>query len=219
VTVAAVILSATIEGSLALADGVASVRRIADVAWAGGAIPIIVVAADPDGSVAAALAGSEAILQPPVDVAAGLAGHAAAGMDAALGRIRETTAILVWPARSCWVDAETVTSLIEAHGADAVPVVRPTYRAEPGWPALVPVAHRPALSTLAPEAPFPGLFDALTASGIEVRTVEVGDPGVAVDAGTARADLPPFDGPPGPTSGVHHEWGATAAADRPDTGR
>ena len=38
-TVAAAILSASPEGSLALADGVARVRRLADVAWAGGAIP------------------------------------------------------------------------------------------------------------------------------------------------------------------------------------
>ena len=59
-TVAAVILSATAEGALAETLGQARVRRLADIAWSGGALPIVVVAPDPDGAVAAALVGSEA---------------------------------------------------------------------------------------------------------------------------------------------------------------
>ncbi len=218
-TVAAVILIATVEGALALADGVPGVRRIADAAWAGGAIPIVVVAADPDGALTEALAGSEAVLAPPADAAAGPVGEVVTGIDAAIARIRETTAVLAWPAGRPWVDAETVTSLIEAHGSHAGPVVRPAYRAEPGWPALIPVGHRAVLVTIPATAPLPHLLDALAGSGVDVRVVEVGDPGVVVEAGTTRADLPPFDGPPGPTSGAHHEWGATAVADRLDGGR
>lgn len=217
-TVAAVILSATVEGSLALADGVARVRRLADVAWAGGAIPIVVVAADPDGAVAAALAGSEAILRGPADAAAGPAGQIAAGISTAMEAIGETDAVLVWPARLCWVDAESVTSLIEAHGADHAPILRPAYGGEAGWPTLVPVAHVDALAALGPDLVPTDLIDALAASGIGVRAVEVGDPGVVIDADSSRSHLPPYDGPPGPASGVHHEWGA-AAADRSDEGR
>lgn len=217
-TVAAVILSATVGGSLALVDGVARVRRLADVGWAGGAIPIVVVAADPDGAVDAALAGSEAILRGPVDAAAGPVGQIAAGIGTAIGTIGETDAVLVWPARFCWVDAESVTSLIEAHGADPAPILRPAYGGEAGWPALVPVAHVDALAGLDPDLTPTDLIDALAASGIGIRDVEVGDPGVTIDADTSRSELPPYDGPPGPASGVHHEWGA-AWADRPDPGR
>ena len=61
-TVAAVILAATPESALADADGQPRVRRLVDVAWAGGAVPVIVVAPDPDGLVAAALAGAPATL-------------------------------------------------------------------------------------------------------------------------------------------------------------
>jgi len=216
-TVAAVILSASPEGSLALADGVARVRRLADVAWAGGAIPIVVVSADPDGAVAKSLAGSEAVLRPPADHSGGPAGQMAAGIATATAAIRETDAVLLWPARLCWVDAETVTSLIEAHGADPDPVLRPAYAGEPGWPVLVPAPHIGMLAALAPELMPPAIVDALAASGIEVRAVDVGDPGVIFDSRTPRESLPPFDGPPGPTSGIHHAWGATAA-DRTDAG-
>jgi CTP:molybdopterin cytidylyltransferase MocA len=217
-TVAAVILSASPEGSLALADGVARVRRIADVAWAGGAIPIVVVAADPDGAVSDVLAGSEALLRPPADPAGGPVGQMAAGIATATATIRETDAVLLWPARLCWVDAETVTSLIEAHGADPDPVLRPAFAGEVGWPVLVPETHAAALAAVGPGLMPPDVIDALAATGVAVRAIEVGDPGVVLDAGTAREDLPAYGGPPAPTSGVYHEWGATAA-DRSDAGR
>ena len=46
-TVAAVILAASVESALGDAAGVARVRRIADAAWAGGATPIVVVSPKP----------------------------------------------------------------------------------------------------------------------------------------------------------------------------
>ena len=64
-TVAAVILSATAEGALADTLGQPRVRRLADLAWSGGALPIVVLAPDPDGAVAAALVGSEAVYGSP----------------------------------------------------------------------------------------------------------------------------------------------------------
>ena len=64
VTVAAVILAASVEAALADGDGVPRIRRIADTAWAGGAMPIIVVSPDPDGTVAKALTGAPML--PPV---------------------------------------------------------------------------------------------------------------------------------------------------------
>ena len=42
------------------------------------------------------------------------------------------------------------------------------------------------------------LFADLEAAGVPFRVVETGDPGVIHDVSTARADLPPYDGPPEP---------------------
>ena len=64
-TVAAIILSASPEAALAIADGLPGVRRIADAAWSGGAMPLVVVAHDPEGAVAAALAGAPVTLAEP----------------------------------------------------------------------------------------------------------------------------------------------------------
>lgn len=52
-TIAAVILAASPESALAELEGQTRVRRIADAAWSGGAIPIVVVSFDPHGAVAA----------------------------------------------------------------------------------------------------------------------------------------------------------------------
>ena len=93
-----------------------SVRRIADVAWSGGAVPIIVVAHDPDGTVAAALAGAPVTLAEPAPAEAGPAGQMVRGIEVALDEVRDTSGALIWPARMAWVGPETVTSMIEAHG-------------------------------------------------------------------------------------------------------
>ena len=64
-TVAAVILAATPASALADAAGRPAVRRIAETAWAGGAMPLIVVSAGPRRRRRTALAGSEAVLVAP----------------------------------------------------------------------------------------------------------------------------------------------------------
>jgi CTP:molybdopterin cytidylyltransferase MocA len=99
VTVAAIILSASPDGAVADADGMPAVRRIADAAWSGGASPVVVVSLDPDGAVAAALAGAPVTLAEPVPAERGPAAQIARGMDVALAEVRETTGALVWPAR------------------------------------------------------------------------------------------------------------------------
>ena len=70
-TVAAVILAASPASALADADGTPGVRRLTDVAWSGGATPVVVCSFDPDGAVTAALANAEATLVDPVDPRAG----------------------------------------------------------------------------------------------------------------------------------------------------
>jgi CTP:molybdopterin cytidylyltransferase MocA len=129
--------------------------------------------------------------------------------------VSDTDAALVWPARLAWVDAETVTTLIAAHGQDRATVLRPTYGGVAGWPILLPTAHLEALRTLATDRMPDELFDDLAAAGVPLRELESGDPGVVHPVTTPRADLPPYDGPPKPADAHAHEWGA-AAADEPD---
>lgn len=213
VTVAAVILAARPETALADADGLPAVRRIAEVAWSGGAIPVVVVSADPNGSVAAALVGTEAHLIASAPVAAGPVGQICHGIDAAVGLVGETDGVLIWPAAMAWPDPETITSLIEGHGTDPGSILRPQFDAEPGWPALLPVLLLEQLRRL-PAGRMPDeLIQDLASGGCAVRILDLGDPGAVTDASVARTDLPPYRGPSEPASGHVHEWGATAADD------
>jgi CTP:molybdopterin cytidylyltransferase MocA len=214
-TVAAVILAARPESALADADGTPAVRRLADVAWSGGATPVVVCSFDPDEAVSRALANAEATLTEPVAVEQGPVGQITNAIDVARGLVIETAAALVFPARLAWVDAETVTTLIAAHGADRDLIIRPTWHGEAGWPVLVPVRHVDSLRRLATDRLPDDLLQDLEAAGAPFRRIETGDPGVTHDLSTPRSDLPPYDGPPEPADPHAHEWGA-AAADEPD---
>jgi CTP:molybdopterin cytidylyltransferase MocA len=211
-TVAAVILSATAEGAVAPTEGQPRVRRLADIAWSGGALPVIVVSPDPDGAVAAALLGSEAVHGSPAPMEAGPAGQMLRGAELAMAEVRDTTAVLLWPSRLTWVGPETITTLIEAHGLDSETLLRPAWQGDPGWPVLLPTAYLAALAAVGPDRMPPDVIDDLAAS-IPSRVVEVGDPGVIHDVDTARADLPTYEGPPDPPAGHTHEWGADVATE------
>ena len=210
-TVAAVILAAQPASALSEVEGVANARRLADTAWAGGALPIVVVSLDPDGAVANALAGSPAVLAAPAPQEAGPVGQVCRGIDVARAEMDSADAALVWPAQMGWVDAETVTSLIEAHGTDRSTVLRPAFQGETGWPALVPIVHLETLRGM-DRALMPGPLLETLAGAVGGRLVELGDPGAVHDLDTRRADLPPFEGPTEPASANHHEWGSPAAA-------
>ncbi len=211
-TVAAVILSATSEGALADTLGQPRVRRLADLAWSGGALPIVVVAADPDGAVAAALIGSEAVYGSPAPTETGPAGQMIRGAELALAEVSDTTAVLIWPARMTWVGPETITSLIEAHGTARGAMLRPTWHDDPGWPVLLPTSQLAALRAVAPDRMPPDVIEDLAAA-IPSRLVEVGDPGVAFDVETDPANMPAYEGPPDPSAGHTHEWGADVTAE------
>lgn len=209
-TVAAVILSASPEGAIADADGVPSVRRIADAAWSGGASPVVVVSFDPAGAVAAALAGAPVTLAEPAPAEQGPKAQMARGVEVALAEVHELTGALIWPARMTWVGPETVTSLIEAHGvADGILV--PTFEGDAGWPVLLPVAALDALRAVASDRMPADIVADLRAAGVTATELDLGDPGTTHDRSTARADLPPYVGPSGPAGGHVHEWGAGLA--------
>ncbi len=215
-TVAAVILAASPESALADAAGTPAARRIADAAWAGGATPVVVVAADPAGALAAALATAQVTLLEPPPAGVGAAGQVADGMAAASRLVAATSGALVWPARHAWADAETVTTLIEAHGEAPTKVLRPAHHGVAGWPALLPLAALDRMAGLAPTAPLDDLLDGLAAGGLEVRLVDTGDPGTTHDITVPLTALPAFDGPRRPDDGLEREWGAPAAAQSDD---
>lgn len=213
-TVAAVVLAPPPVAALVDEAGRPVVRAIADAALAGGALPIVVVSPDPDGALRAGLAGTEATVAAPAPgTEPGIAWYVA-GVEVAATAVNGTTAALLWPGRHAWVDPETATSLIEAHGVRPAAVLRPAYAGEPGFPVLIPTAYADRLAALSglrgPEA-----IERLAAAGVPVETIELGDPGAIHDASTPRTDLPPYLGPSEPASGHVHEWGA-AAADGPD---
>ncbi len=205
-TVAALLLPASAEEALTRIDGRPLVRRLVDAAWAGGAVPVIVSVDDPAGDVAAALAGAPATLIPR--------GDALDGIAAAVREVSETDAVMVWPTAYAWVDPETLTSLIEAHGVKPREVLRPSYEGTAGWPVLVPVqvvvmtTDRPGDRTVE---------EALAAIEAPVRLLDLGDPGTAHDRSIARSELAPYLGPSSPTSGLTHEWGSPAGQE-PDPG-
>jgi CTP:molybdopterin cytidylyltransferase MocA len=215
VTVAAVILFARPEGALADAAGRSAARRMVETAWAGGATPIVVCCADPGGAIAAALAGSPAILAEPAPVEMGPVGQIVNGVRVAQARVTETEAALVWPGRMAWVDAETVTSLIEAHGASREALLRPRYEGEVGWPALLPVTLLETFAALRRDQMPDALLDDLAAAGAALEAVDTGDPGTVHDVSTPIEQLPAYQGPPEPVAGTSPEWGVSAA-DMPD---
>jgi CTP:molybdopterin cytidylyltransferase MocA len=216
-TVAAVVLAASVESALQDAAGRPSVRRIVESAWAGGAVPIVVVADDPEGAVARALEGSPARLIGPAPKESGPIGQIVRGMREATRQVVETDAALVWPARMVWADPETVTSLIERHGIAEQFLLRPMYDGTAGWPALLPLALLDRLETLSPDRMPDDLLADLETAGVPVERVDVGDPGAVHDRDTPIDSLPTYQGPPEPAGGPPPEWGLEDAADREDT--
>ncbi len=205
-TVAAVILSATAEGALTEALGQPRVRRLADIAWSGGAMPVLVLSPDLDGAVARALNGAEAEHHLPAPAEAGPIGQMIRGSELAQADVHGTTAVLLWPARMTWVGPETVTSLIEAHGVAPDRMLRPTWQDEAGWPLLVPLAYLDTLRAIDPTLMPDAIYASLGAS-IPTVDIELGDPGVRHDADTPYHELPAYEGPPDPPAGHTHEWG------------
>ena len=210
-TVAAVILSATTEGALADTLGQPRVRRIVDIAWSGGALPVVVCAPDPDGAVAAALVGAEATSGGAGPAEIGPGGQMVRGADLARAEVQGTSGVLLWPARLAWVGPETVTSLIETHGMEPSALLRPEWAGEPGWPVLLPVAALEVLRGLDPGLAPDAVIDALAAR-IPTRVLDLGDPGTTIDVDTPFDALPAYEGPSDPPAGHTHEWGADVAS-------
>jgi CTP:molybdopterin cytidylyltransferase MocA len=209
-TVAAVILSSTTESALADTLGQPRVRRLVDIAWSGGALPVVVVAPDPDGAVTASLVGTEAVYGSPAPAETGPVGQMLRGAELARQEVSDISGVLLWPGRMTWVGPESITSLIEAHGVQAASMLRPGWHGEAGWPVLLPMASLDHLRAVAPDRMPPDVIDEVSRH-VAMRVIEVGDPGVTMDVDTPFGDLPPYEGPPDPPGGHTHEWGEAVA--------
>jgi CTP:molybdopterin cytidylyltransferase MocA len=208
-TVAAVILAATAERAVADILGRPLVRRLAEIAWSGGAVPVVVVAPERDGMVGNSLAGSSAILAEPAPPALGPIGQISRGIEVARRSVSETGAVLIWPARMAWVDPETVTSLLQAHGMDPGRLLRPSWQGRAGWPVLLPMSRVADLAWVPPTAVPDEAMDILVRRGVPQRTIDLGDPGVVIDIETPRDQLPAYEGPATPVAPIP-EWGSPA---------
>lgn len=217
-TVAAVILAGSPESALADVEGQSRVRRIADAAWSGGALPIVVVSFDPGGAVAASLAGASVTLAEPVPKPEGApARQMARGIDVAGSLVNDLSGAFIWPASMVWVSPETITSLIEAHGVDRSTMLRPAYQGDAGWPVLLPRERASILTSVAPDRMPDDILADLVSAGVASRSVEVGDPGVTHDASVPRDQLPAYFGPTEPAAPHSHEWGAALADSAEDS--
>ena len=206
-TVAAVVLAGSPGDTLRDVGGVAAIRRIADIAWAGGALPIVIVPED-EGSVAdldLPLSGASGAVIGEAGPELSRLERVSMGLATARREVDGTDAALVWPGRYVHVDAETVTSLIEAHGADRSVVLVPSYEGTPGWPILLPLDASEALLHMG-DAALADLASALRGAGVVTRLVELGDPGITHDLGTDPEALPRFVGPAEPV-GRAQDWG------------
>ena len=135
------------------------------------------------------------------------------GVELAVAEVRDTTAVLLWPARMTWVGPETITTLIETHGLDHATVLRPAWQGEPGWPVLLPTAHLAALRAIAPDRMPPDVIADLVAT-LPSRDRRGRRPGRDPRRRHAIArPCPPYEGPPDPPGGRSHEWGADVAAE------
>lgn len=216
VTVAAVIHFDAAQDALIDTAGRPAVRRMVEAAWAGGATPIVIVSDDPAGAIASALAGSPAVLAEPAPGGSGAGAHIARGFDVATAQVTETDAVLVWPGRMGWVDAETLTSLIELHGVERDVVLRPHYAAQAGWPVLIPAQLAARLAALPTGLTTEQLIERL-GSEHGLSLFDTGDPGTVHDSSVPLEEMPPYAGPPEPARPAP-EWGLAAAdlgEDRP----
>ena len=217
-TVAAVVLVRESRAALAPADGEPALRRLAQAAWAGGALPTVVIAGDGPDELRGAVADLGLTLTTPgANEPHGIAWFTH-GIRTAVATVAETSAALLWPWRYVWVDPETVTSLVEAHGATPDSIIRAAYGGRPGFPILIPTSLIDRLASLS------GLggeqaVEALAAAGVPVRVVELGDPGIVTDLSTPRGELPAYQGPPEPAGGPPPDWNSALAAQASDERR
>jgi CTP:molybdopterin cytidylyltransferase MocA len=200
-TVAAIVMVPEPAVALAPVDEEPPLRRGAQSAWAGGALPTIVVMPRSSDEARQAVADLAVTFAAPSDDEPKGIAWFVRGMRTARETVVETTAALLWPVPRVWVDPETVTSLIEAHGTEPEAILRPAYKAQGGFPILVPLALMDQLGAQSGKHGEEAIAE-IVARGAPQKLLELGDPGIVHDIATPRSELPPYQGPDRPANAL-----------------
>jgi CTP:molybdopterin cytidylyltransferase MocA len=218
-TVAAVVLVPEPQAALAPADGEPALRRLAQTAWSGGA------SADggrrvrgPTNCCGRRRRSLGHADQPGPDEPHGIAWFVR-GMRTAVATVAETSAALLWPFRFVWVDPETVTSLVEAHGATPEAIIRPAYGGRPGFPILMPVALSSGWRRCRGSGGEEAVESLVEPAGVPMRQIELGRPGDRPRHGDRRGRSAAYQGPPEPAGGPPPDWNSVLAAQAADQPR
>jgi molybdenum cofactor cytidylyltransferase len=155
-----------------------AVRHLAGICLDRGLDPVTVVVGPHRGPVAHELRGLPVTL---VDSEEWYEGRTAS-IHAGLASIPEDRDVLFWPVDHPFVAAATVDTLLAARDRDALAVwFIPAFQGRGGHPVLWRSSVRADVLDLRGDAPLRSL---LPEFGVQVRRVEVGDPGVVANVDT-----------------------------------
>ncbi len=159
---------------------VTAVRRLADICLSRGLDPVTVVVGPHRGPVAHELRDLPVSI---VDAELWYEGRTAS-VHAGLTSISEDRDVLFWPVDHPFVAGATVDTLLATRDRDALAVwFIPTFRGRGGHPVLWRASVRRDVLDLRGDAPLRSL---LPEFGVQVRRIEVGDPGVVANVDTAE---------------------------------
>jgi len=155
-----------------------AVRRLAEVCLSRGLDPVTVVVGPHRGPVAHELRDLPVSL---VDSELWYEGRTAS-VHSGLASIPEDRDVLFWPVDHPFVAPSTMDALLSARDRDALAVwFIPTFQGRGGHPVLWRASVRADVLDLRGDAPLRSL---LPEFGVQVRRLEVGDPGVVTNVDT-----------------------------------
>ena len=158
--------------------GVPAVRRMAETCLSRGHDPVVVVVGPHRGPIAHELRGLAVDL---VDSELWYEGRSAS-IRSGLEAIPPERDVMFWPVDHPFVTAATLDALEQVRDRDALAVwFIPTYRSKGGHPVLWRSSIRADILDLRSDAPLRSL---LPEFGVQVRRIEVDDPGVVTNVDT-----------------------------------
>lgn len=161
--------------------GRSGIRRIAEIALAGGVDRVVAVVGPHAEQVASALDGLPVTICRAPRAALGRTGSVQDG----LASVPDAEEIVLWPVDHPFAQAKTLAALGEAMASDPLGLwFLPTWNGHGGHPVLFRSSVRGRIDALAPDAPLRSLLPSL---GPQVVRLPVDDPGVAENVDTPEA--------------------------------
>lgn len=162
-------------------DGTSAIRRIVDLCFSRGLDPVTVVVGPHRTPIAHELREVPVTI---VDAESWYEGRTAS-VQSGIEAIPPDRDVLFWPVDHPFVLESTVDILLQVRDEDPLAVwFIPTYQGHGGHPVVWRPNVRRDILDLRPDAPLRSL---LPEFGVQVRRVEVGDPGVVANVDTPEA--------------------------------